>query len=190
MPGSNRISLSAIPGLAAIGVRTHRDCFVGRNVGPKAPTAQNGAHVSKAVPRRAASGSQDLYLGNILGGVLLYSTGKNEQQVGDITDALPRVTSVWVDRAGVLYAFTDNRSYPYETIEEFQPGAMSPFFSLTLERYGSLVAADAQQNVYAQGENSQAQQVIDLYPPGSQTYDERVRRPVDRSGIGPRGHGL
>ena len=89
--------------------------------------------------------------------------------------------------AGVLYAFTDNRSYPYETIEEFQPGAASPSFSLTLERYGSLVAADAQQNVYAQGENSQAQQVIDLYPPGSQTYANEYVVPSIGLESGPEG---
>jgi hypothetical protein len=128
-----------------------------------APIAQPGAH-------RSAHSSSDLYIGNILGGVLLYSTGKNPQQVGDITDDLPRVTSVWVDQSGVLYAFTDNRSYPYETIEEFESGAQSPFFSLTLKRYGSIVAADAHQNVYAQGEGSSGKQVIDVYPPGTQEY--------------------
>ncbi len=119
---------------------------------------------------RPASGSQDLYIGNILGGVPLYSTGKHPREVGDITDALPRVTSVWVDQTGVLYAFTDNRQYPYETIEEFEPGVTSPFFSLVLKRYGAIVAADSEQNVYAQGENGQGQQVIDVYPPGSQNY--------------------
>ena len=127
-----------------------------------APMAQ-GAH-------RPAGGSQDLYIGNIEGGVLLYSTGKNPHQVGDITDGVPRVTDVWVDQKGVLYAFTDNRVYPYETIEEFEPGAQTPFFSLVLRHYGGLVAADAQQNVYAQGANGQAQQVIDVYPQGSQKY--------------------
>jgi len=173
MPASNRTSLRAIPGLAAITlILTASSSFAGASMA-RVPMAQDSAHMTqlgRAITHRPASGSQDLYIGNIGGGVLLYSTGKNEHQVGDITDQLPRVTSVYVDQVGVLYAFTDNRQYPYETIEEFQPGATSPFFSLVLERYGSLVAADAEQNVYAQGENGQGQQVIDVYPPGKQTF--------------------
>lgn len=122
-----------------------------------------------------AKSSKDLYIGNILGGVLLFSTGSDPQKVGDITDDLPRETGVWVDQKGVLYAFTDNRSAPYETIEEFQRGQTQPFFSLVLKRYGSFVAADAEQNVYAQGENSSGDQIIDVYPKGSQNYaDEYV----------------
>jgi hypothetical protein len=126
---------------------------------PGATTAARSSRVAK-----------DLYIGNILGGVLLYSTQKSPHQVGDITSELPRVTSVWVDQSGVLYAFSDNRSAPYETIEEFQAGAQSPFFSLTLQHYGDFAVADAQENVYAQGANDQGQQVIDEYPPGSQSY--------------------
>ncbi len=133
---------------------------------------------AQARAHRFSSSSEDLYIGNILGGVLLYSTGKDPQEVGDITDQLPRVTGIWVDQHGVLYAFTDNASAPYETIEEFQSGASSPFFSLALQHYGSFVAADAQQNVYAQGENDQEQQVIDVYPPGSQTYSNEYVIPT------------
>ncbi|MBV8372456.1 MAG: hypothetical protein JOY69_04280 [Candidatus Eremiobacteraeota bacterium] len=138
-----------------------------------APMAQDRSGMTQAGTAFAhghAGGSQDLYIGNILGGVLLYSTGKNPEQVGDITDQLPRVTGVWLDHTGVLYAFVDNRNNPYETIEEFQPGANSPFFSLVVQHYGSIVAADAHQNVYAQGTNGQDQQVIDVYPPGSQVF--------------------
>jgi hypothetical protein len=154
------------------------------------PTAQGGADVAPlraALTRQPASSSQDLYIGNIGGGVLLYSTGKNPQQVGDISDELPRVTSVWVDQSGVLYAFTDNRSYPYETIEEFKPGAQSPFFSLVLQHYGNFVAADAQQNVYAQGENDVGQQVIDVYPPGSQQIAHEYVVPSIGQVSGPEG---
>lgn len=136
-----------------------------------------------------AVSSQGLYIGNIQGGVPIYSTGKNPHEVGDITNGLPRVTDVWVDKKGVLYAFTDNGKYPYETIEEFKRGDQSPFFSLTLERYGSLVAADSKQNVYAQGEaaiSGSEQQVIDVYPPGSQKYtDEYVVPSIGKeSGVG------
>jgi hypothetical protein len=171
MAASSRFSLRAIPRLAAIAlVLTGCSSLV---TAPTAPITQDGVHVTPRgtarTPRRA-TGSQDLYLGNIGGGVLLYSTGKKPHQVGDITAQLPRVTSVWVDQSGVLYAFTDNRSYPYETIEEFEPGYSSPFFSLVLQHYGTVVAADAQQNVYAQGANAKDQQVIDVYAPGSQTY--------------------
>jgi hypothetical protein len=161
MPISCRTALRAIAGLSAIALVL------------AASSSFASAHTTAALRAPhgpAASGSQDLYLGNILGGVLLYSTGKNPHQVGDIANGVPRVTGVWVDQSGVLYAFTDNAQYPYETIEEFKPGAGSPFFSLVLQRYGSLVAADSKQNVYAQGENPQGQQVIDVYPPGSQSF--------------------
>ena len=161
MAGTNRIPLLAILRSVAIAF-----ALTGCSSLATAPMAT--APISPA--HRTAGGSQDLYIGNIGGGVLLYSTGKNPHEVGDITNELPRVTSVWVDQKGVLYAFTDNRSYPYETIEEFEAGASSPFFSLILKRYGGLVAADAKQNVYAQGADSRGQQVIDVYPPGSQSY--------------------
>jgi hypothetical protein len=175
MPSNDRILVRAVPWLAATALTLALGAgasLAGASTA-RAPLAQHGAHAMQqggAFARRGAGGgSQDLYLGNILGGVLLYSTPKDEHQVGDITDQLPRVTDVWVDKTGILYAFTDNSQNPYETIEEFQPGATSPFFSLVLQRYGSLVAADAKQNVYAQGVNAQAQQVIDVYAPGSQT---------------------
>jgi hypothetical protein len=169
MASSNRLSLRAIPGLAAVALTLTATGSLAA-VTPRAPIVQNAAHIGTAPTLRHGSGSQDLYLGNIGGGVLLYSTPKNEHEVGDITQQLPRVTSVWVDKFGVLYAFTDNPNAPYETIEEFQPGAVSPSFSLTLQRYGGIVAADAQQNVYAQGVNTQGQQVIDVYPPHSQQF--------------------
>jgi hypothetical protein len=157
---------------------------------PRAPIAQDGAVVaplSAMIARQTASAPQDLYIGNILGGVPLYSTGTSPQQVGDITDQLPRVTSVWVNHSGVLYAFTDNRSVPYETVEEFEPGATSPFFSLVLQHYGNFVAADEQQNVYAQGENDIGQQVIDVYPPGSQKYAHEYVVPSIGQVSGPEG---
>ncbi|HVR45235.1 MAG TPA: hypothetical protein VMT95_01145 [Candidatus Binatia bacterium] len=173
MPGSNRSSLRSIHGLAAIALALAGCSSLAGTPTTGALKAPDGAHAARlgrTLGNRPARGSQDLYIGNILGGVPLYSTGKNPHEVGDIRDGLPRVTSVWVDQTGVLYAFTDNRQYPYETIEEFKAGGTSPFFSLVLKRYGDIVAADSAQNVYAQGENGQGQQVIDVYPPGSQTY--------------------
>jgi hypothetical protein len=177
MTRTNHLSLRAIPRLAALALILNGCSSFA--TAPLAP-AQNGT-------RLQARGSQDLYIGNILGGVLLYSTGKNPRQVGDITDGLPRVTSVWVDQQGVLYAFTDNRSYPYETIEEFEQGSSSPFFSLVLKHYGELVAADAQQNVYAQGANGYGQQVIDVYPPGSQSFANEYVVPTIGQVSGPEG---
>ncbi|MBV8197599.1 MAG: hypothetical protein JO263_05665, partial [Candidatus Eremiobacteraeota bacterium] len=150
MTGLHRISLSTVPALAALAL-TFTGCS-SPTMAPmaSAPMAQDRSGMTQAGTAFAhghAGGSQDLYIGNILGGVLLYSTGKNPEQVGDITDQLPRVTGVWLDHTGVLYAFVDNRNNPYETIEEFQPGANSPFFSLVVQHYGSIVAADAHQNV-------------------------------------------
>lgn len=174
MSRSNGLASRSIYGLAAIAL-----ALAGCSSLAGAPTTGGPATGVPATQarmthgNRPARGSQDLYIGNILGGVPLYSTGKNPHEVGDITDELPRVTSVWVDQTGVLYAFSDNRQYPYETIEEFEPGAASPFFSLVLQHYGAFVAADSAQNVYAQGEaviSGQGQQVIDVYPPGSQNY--------------------
>jgi len=166
MIGTHRISMRVVPVLAVMALAyTGCSSFVATPAA-RAPIAQ-----AQAPALRHAGGSQDLYIGNILGGVLLYSRGKSPHEVGDINNMLPRVTGVWVDPAGNLYAFSDNRNRPYETIEEFRPGAQSPYFSLVLQHYGSLVAADAQQNVYAQGSNSQGQQVIDVYPPGSQSYE-------------------
>jgi hypothetical protein len=189
MAGTTGISLRAIPRLAAIALAFTGCSSLATSPIANAPTTQSSGDVvplGKALTHRAASGSQDLYIGNIGGGVLLYSTGKNPQQVGDITDQLPRVTSVWVDSTGVLYAFTDNRDYPYETIEEFEPGAQSPFFSLVLQHYGSLVAG-AKQTVYAQGENAQGQQVIDVYPPGSQKIANEYVVPSIGQVSGPEG---
>lgn len=160
MIGGNSTLLRAILGLAGLGV-----AVAGCSSLAGAPTP--GALVAPDAMRRS---SQDLYIANILGGVPLYSTGKNPHEVGDITDGVPRVTSVWVDQRGVLYAFSDNPQYPYETIEEYEPGGTTPFFSLALKRYGAIVAADSAQNVYAQGEDGAGQQVIDVYPPGSQNY--------------------
>lgn len=176
MSGSKGISLRSIYSLAAIAFALTGCSSLAGAPTPQAPAtgALSAPDVAHAAPlgrtfgARPAGGSQDLYIANIQGGVPLYSTGKNPQKVGDITDQLPRVTGVWVDRKGVLYAYTDNRQNPYETIEEFQPGATSPFFSLVVKHYGFIAVADAAQNVYAQGENGQAQQVIDKYPPGSQ----------------------
>jgi hypothetical protein len=167
--GTDRMSLRAILSLTAIAF-----AFSGCASPATAPMAP--APLSQfAHPR---SGASDLYIGNILGGVLLYSTGKGPHQVGDITGQLPRVTSVWVNQSGTLYAFSDNRSDPYETIEEFQPGSNNPSFSLVLKHYGNFAVADAQQNVYAQGEDSTGQQVIDVYPPGSQMYSNEYVVPA------------
>jgi hypothetical protein len=187
---TNIISFRAMPRLIAIAFALTGCSSLGSAPTATAPIAQDGAHTATlgtALTHRGAAGSQDLYIGNILGGVLLYSTGKNSHQVGDINDQLPRVTSVWVDQSGVLYAFTDNRNPPYETIEEFRPGAQSPFFSLVLEHYGALVAADAQQNVYAQGLNGKDQQVIDVYPPGRQAYANEYVVPSIGRLSGPQG---
>jgi hypothetical protein len=123
MSGSNRLAACSIYGLAAIAL-----ALIGCSSLAGAPTT--GVPTTQAPMthgNRPASGSQDLYIGNILGGVPLYSTGKNPHQVGDISDKLPRVTGVWVDQTGVLYAFTDNGQNPYETIEEFESGATTPF---------------------------------------------------------------
>jgi hypothetical protein len=190
MPGSSRTSLRAIRGLSVIALALAGSSSLAVAQTTVALGVPHGAYATfpgKALENSAASGSQDLYIGNILGGVLLYSTGKNPHQVGDVANDLPRVTSVWVDQTGVLYAFTDNAQYPYETIEEFKPGAGSPFFSLVLQRYGSLVAADSMQNVYAQGENPQGQQVIDVYPPGSQSFANEYVVPSIAEESGPEG---
>jgi hypothetical protein len=165
MLGIDRLSLRAIYGCAAFTI-----LLAGCSSLAGAPTQSSLPETGRTLREQPAKVSQDLYIGNILGGVLLYSTGKNQHEVGDISDQLPRVTSVWVDQTGILYAFSDNRQYPYETIEEFKPGSTTPFFSLVLQHYGLIVAADAAQNVYAQGANGQGQPVIDVYPPGSQNY--------------------
>jgi hypothetical protein len=169
MSGSKGLASCSIYGVAAIALTLAGCSSLAGAPTTGVPTAQ--APMTHGNP--PASGSHDLYVGNILGGVPLYSTGKKPHEVGDITDELPRVTSVWVDQTGVLYAFSDNREYPYETIEEFKPRATSPFFSLVLQHYGGIVAADSAHNVYAQGEaviSGQGQQVIDVYPAGSQSY--------------------
>jgi hypothetical protein len=186
MAGTNGIASRAIPRLAAIALALTGCSSFATAPMATAPIAQDRAHVMPLTPR-PARGSKDLYIGNILGGVLLYSTRKSPRQVGDISDQLPRVTSVWVDQTGVLYAFTDNREYPYETIEEFKPRAQSPFFSLVLEHYGNFAAADAHQNVYAQGENSVGESVIDVYPPGSQKFANEYVVPSIGAESGPAG---
>src|SRR5579863_6154036 len=188
MSDCNGLASRSIYGLAAIALALAGCSSLAGAPTTGAPTT--GVRTTQAPMthgNRPASGSQDLYIGNILGGVPLYSTGKNPHEVGDITDKLPRVTGVWVDQTGVLYAFTDNRQKPYETIEEFKPGSASPFFSLVVQRYGLIVAADAAQNVYAQGENGQGQQVIDVYPPGSQSYAHEYVVPSIGSESGPEG---
>jgi hypothetical protein len=186
MPGSNALASRSIYGVVAIVLGLGGCSSLAGAPATGVPTTQT----PMTHPNRPASSSRDLYLGNILGGVPLYSTGKEPHQVGDITDELPRVTSVWVDQTGVLYAFSDNRQYPYETIEEFKPRATSPFFSLVLQHYGGIVAADSAQNVYAQGEtviSGQGEQVIDVYPPGSQSYANEYVVPSLGRESGPQG---
>src|SRR5579871_4893854 len=100
MPGSDGLFLRSIFGLAAIALALG-------GCSSTAVTPAGQLPMTRALGNRPATGAQDLYIGNILGGVLLFSTGKNPQEVGDITNQLPRVTSVWVDHTGVLYAFTD-----------------------------------------------------------------------------------
>lgn len=180
MPASDGVFLRSFYGSVALAI-----VLAGCSSFAATPTAH--VPMTGALANRSATGSQDLYLGNILGGVLLYSTGKNPKEVGDITNQLPRVTGVWVDQTGVLYAFTDNRHYPYETIEEFEPGGTTPFFSLVLQHYGAIVAADSAQNVYAQGENGQGQQVIDMYPAGSQNLANEYVVPAIGKISGPQG---
>lgn len=179
MPVSNQVFLRVVRGLAVLTIVLS---------GCSSLTGPPAVQSSITGPgNRPARGSQDLYIGNIGGGVLLYSTGKNPRELGEITDELPRVTSVWVDQTGVLYAFSDNRESPYETIEEFQPGNTIPFFSLVPRYYGLLVAADAAQNVYVQGANGQGQQVIDVYPPGSQSVAAEYVVPTIGKVSGPQG---
>jgi hypothetical protein len=172
MASRTRFSPGAISRLVAVALALTGCSSFATSAVTNAPAEQDGTHVMPrvaALMQRPAGSSRDLYIGNIGGGVLLYSTGKSPQQVGDITDLLPRVTGVWVDKGGGMDVFTDNRNYPYETVEEFRPGAHSPFFSLILQHYGAVVAADAQKNIYAQGVNGEGQRVIDVYPPASQT---------------------
>ena len=174
MSDANRIASRSIYAFAAIALLLAGCSSIGG-----APTVQTPVMGPPAAhANRPGKGSQDLYIGNILGGVPLFSTGKKPHEVGDITDQLPRVTGVWVDQKGVLYAYTDNVKYPYETIEEFEPGATTPFFSLVVQHYGAIAVADSAQNVYAQATNSQAQSVIDVYPPGSQSISNEYVVPA------------
>lgn len=186
MSGSDGISLRSTYSLAAMAfVLAGCSSLAGAPAPPQAPAAGALNAPAGMQAARPAQSSQDLYIANILGGVPLYSTGKNPQEVGDITDQLPRVTGVWVDAKGVLYAYSDNRQNPYETIEEFKPGATSPFFSLVVQHYGFFAVADAAQNVYAQGENGQARQVIDEYPQGSQNLSHEYVVPSIGTCSGP-----
>ena len=190
MPGSNRISLRSIHGLAAIalGLAGCSSLAGAPTAGAlNAPDRAHAAQLGRTLGKPACEGFAGSLHRKYPWGVPPDSTGKNPHEVGDITDGLPRVTSVWVDQTGVLYAFTDNRQYPYETIEEFKAGGTSPFFSLVLKRYGDIVAADLAQNVYAQGENGQGQQVIDVYPPGSQNYANEYVVPSIGRASGPQG---
>jgi len=163
MPGSH-LSFRAIHGFAAIAL------VLAGSSSLAGAAATHPTRPSAVQAHRHANGSQDLYVGNIGGGVLIYSTAKTPQLITELTNQLTRVTGVWVDQTGVLYAYVDNRQNPYETIEEFQPGATSPFFSLVVQDYGEIAVADSKQNVYAQAVNSGDQAVIDEYPPGSSIY--------------------
>ena len=135
-------------------------------------SALRSAHFGKAA-------SQKLYVANVTGGVLVYSAGKNPQLLQTITNGAYRPNSVWVDDAGILYLVNQPNSSGLADLPEFQPGASTPFFTISngIPDFGA-VAADASQNVYVTGGGgNKSPSQLELYPKGSSSPSETLTVP-------------
>jgi hypothetical protein len=97
--------------------------------------------LAAAFPVSAAAGAWQaphrkplLFVSNLDGGIRIYSAdvhNSNVQLQGTITNGTTRPEGVWIDGKGILY-LENGPQYPAQAdIEEYKPGATSPFFKIT-----------------------------------------------------------
>jgi sugar lactone lactonase YvrE len=114
-----------------------------------------------------ADSSRKLYVSTIDGGsVVVYSAGSNPTLLQTITAGVPRPAGIWIDKRGVLYAVNVPGPYYQTSLPEYQPGASSPFRTITdgIVNVGE-VAVDSKENVYVTGLNTaNGDLFLEIYP--------------------------
>lgn len=143
------------------------------------------AIVPAAHAKHAAS-RQKLYISNIDGSVLVYSTGSAPTLLQTITDGVPRPSGVWVDNRGVFYAVNIPGPYYQTSLPEYKPGATTPFQTITDGIVNvSTVAVDGSFNVYVTGVNTKdGSFFLEVYPKGKLSPSETLTIPEAGHGAG------
>ncbi|MGA8535380.1 MAG: SBBP repeat-containing protein [Candidatus Tumulicola sp.] len=142
-------------------------------------TAAN--HTQSFVKTMPAKGSAKhvLYIADIdgqpgVGQILVYdATMNNPQLIRTITTGTGRPFGLWVDSKNVLYVANYPNKYP-SSVTEFQPGASSPFFTITsFKGYPESVAVDAKHNVFV-NESYEDEGYVQEFAPGSATAERTI----------------
>jgi sugar lactone lactonase YvrE len=147
---------------------------------PSGAHAQNISNVNgsvKSVPKNTSG--RVLYIADIdgqpgVGQIHVYTADMhNPQFIRMITTGTGRPFGLFVDSKNILYVANEPNKYP-ASIAEFEPGASSPFFSITnFKGYPGSVAVDAKQNVYV-NESVQDEGFVQVFAPGSNTPSRTI----------------
>jgi sugar lactone lactonase YvrE len=148
---------------------------VGTLPGPHGSASSGPAEYATGHPRSAPL----LYVSNLGGSVLVYSTGSNPTLLQTITDGVPRPGAVWVDKHGVLYAVNLPDSSYQTSLPEYKPGASKPFSTITNGIVNcDSVAVDSRGNVYVAGKSTKDGSLfLEIYPKGKLSPAETLTIP-------------
>lgn len=116
--------------------------------------------------RVPAPSTQELYIANSRGGVLVYSTGANPALLQTITDGVPSPGGIWLDQRNTLYAVNVPIGSSQTRLPEYKFGASSPFRTITNGIVNcSNVAVDKHGKVFVAGADlSNGSFFLEIYP--------------------------